>query len=120
MIKGLIKSYDFHFGDNFSDFLQSVDRASVTYMVSPVQVDGKTDETPDVRFNLAPTLSKYVTTLSNKFSKSCNEIERIIDDEYIKANKLNIMSRFIIEIEALQRLLSNSTTNGYSHKRFSF
>lgn len=120
MITGQIKSYDFRFGDEFGDFLQLVDRAAVTYKVNPLEVDGKLDETPDIRFNLQPNISKYIATLAKEFSSSCDDIEKMVDEVYIKSEKLNLLARFIIEIEASQRLLTYSASEGFKHGKFTF
>ena len=120
MITGQVKSYDFRFGDDFGDFLQSVDRATVTYNVDPVEVDQKLNDTADVRFNLYPTVGKYITSLSKGFTNSCNDIERMADDMYVKSEKLNLLSRFIIEVEACQNLLSLTTDKKYTHPFYFF
>jgi len=92
----------------------------VTYNVDPVEVDQKLNDTADVRFNLYPTVGKYITSLSKGFTNSCNDIERMADDMYVKSEKLNLLSRFIIEVEACQNLLSLTTDKKYTHKRFAF
>ena len=111
--------YDFRFDTEFNDFLNSVNRASVTFKVDSVTVDGKNDDSPDIRFNLQRTSEKYAENLANDFNRSCNEIENELDGTYLKSEKLYQLTRYIIEIESIQKLLTKGP-DGFIHKKFSF
>jgi len=119
MIKGSIRPYDFRFDTDFNDFLNSVKRASVTYKVDTITVDGKIEDSPDIRFNLQRTPEKYAENLAKDFNGSCNEIENQLDGTYLKSEKLYQLSRYIIEIGSIQKLLTQNP-DGFIHKNFSF
>ncbi len=122
MIKGEIREeriYDFQSMDAFLDFLHLIDKAAVTYTREIVVVDGEEQSQPEIRFNLSSSLEKYRLALTNSFSNSCDDIEASIDEIYNKLEKLNLLSRYIIEVDVLQSMLGKEGTQ-YRHIYFSF
>jgi hypothetical protein len=57
--------------------------------------------------------------LAKEYNSSCDEVERTIDDIYIKTEKLALLARMVVEIESCQRLLKYES-GIYTHKRYSF
>jgi hypothetical protein len=82
-----------------------VDKAAVTYEREMLVVDGEKKDEPEIRFNLTPSLDKYHLELASSFSYSCNEIEEALNNVYPKTTKLYLISRFIVEVEAIQTML---------------
>lgn len=111
--------YDGSFPDAFNDFLQLVDKASITYKREVLEVNGKEESEPEVRFNFISSMDKYQKALSSSFSESCDEIEEYINGIHQKTAKLNVVSRYIVEVEAIQSMLQKDG-GSVNHIRFYF
>ncbi|WPQ61253.1 hypothetical protein SIO70_23110 [Chitinophaga sancti] len=120
MIKGSVRTFDFRFGDDFVSFLELAGRASVTLEALVAKVDGEDVTSEVIRFNYQDSVTKYKQRLQNTMYKAIQSLEGMVDEVYLKLEKLRFLAHFLVEIEACQRQLITQSTGLYCHKQFSF
>lgn len=119
MIKGKILKYGPPFTEGFIEFLHLIDTAEVFLREKTGKASVNTDIANEIIFNNTTSTKQYENSLIRKFEFACEEIEMLINDTALKNEKINILNRFIIEVNSIRKALVR-TNNGLRHSRFSF
>lgn len=100
----------------FKDFIEVIEDASASYHEITANNSGVTGET---RFNMFPSIDKYQVSLKSIFSRMVREIDESVNERYAKLEKLNLLSRHLIEVKSLQDLYHTGSGN-ITHQAFTF
>lgn len=120
MIFGTPIKFNGRFGNNMGEFLNKVNSASVTYKGSAIEIDNKTTDNSEIRFNFSLSITNYRSLLNKYYDNSISELEGTLSETYNKFDKLFLIVQLIAEVESFSGLLTKATDGEYSHKLFEF
>jgi len=113
-----------HYQDNrvklvpsFRELVEIAELASATFKENGVDEAGNT--TGELRYNFFQSPAKLESSLRFIFYDSLGELTSEISDRYEKLEKLNLVTRHIVETQALLDLYTESKA-GISHRNFMF
>ncbi len=103
--------------DSISIFIQSLNKASVTYKGEVIEINGDSLVNEEIRFNFSNGIADYQGTLNNQYNDATQLINSKLMQIYHKANKLIYINKLYADIVAMQLLL-NKDSGKYTHRLF--
>ncbi len=109
---------DFTYSYSAYEFSELINSASMTLSI---EQDAETEEKIErIKFRYFDTPEKLERSLSSLLSKAINEIREILSDLYYKLDKLNYLSKHLVDVQSLAMLFKIDYEGNIEHRNFSF
>lgn len=109
---------NFNYSYSAREFAELINSASMTLLIEKDAANGEKLER--IKFRYYDTPEKHERSLSLLLSKTISEIGDGLSDLYYKLDKLNYLSRHLIDIQSLSMLFKIDESGNIEHVNFSF